>query len=188
MPGPPTRLVIISFAARSQAQVVQNKLMNLGYRLAVFGGEDWLRGNARICTDPTVLHLGRHCRGEPISSALAHQEIVPRLGIFSRNQHHWDTELVSRCQEFVCWPCHDQELAARLERAGAGAGCAAEDFDEAVLVDEFANLNLVGRSPPFLESLKLIKKFARCDAPVLIQGEIDVASSGGGIVTVERLR
>lgn len=171
MPGPPTRLVHISFAIQNQTLAVQNQLMNLGYQPAVVGGEDWLRGDARICTGPTVLQLGRQCRYDQIASALAHQKIVPHLGIFSRDKNNWDTELASRCQEFVCWPCHDQELAARLERAGAGAGGAVDDFDEAVLVDEFADLNLVGRSAPFLESLKLIKKFARCDAPVLIQGE-----------------
>jgi DNA-binding NtrC family response regulator len=38
-------------------------------------------------------------------------------------------------------------------------------------VDEFARLNLIGKSPPFLAALALIGKFAACDATVLIQGE-----------------
>ncbi|WP_296810304.1 sigma-54 dependent transcriptional regulator [Thiocapsa sp.] len=38
-------------------------------------------------------------------------------------------------------------------------------------MDDFAQLNLVGRSPPFLAALSAVAKFAICDATVLIQGE-----------------
>lgn len=38
-------------------------------------------------------------------------------------------------------------------------------------MDDFAQLNLVGRSPPFLAALAAVDKFAVCDATVLIQGE-----------------
>lgn len=38
-------------------------------------------------------------------------------------------------------------------------------------MDDFAELNLVGRSPEFLEALELTKRFSTCDATVLLQGE-----------------
>lgn len=38
-------------------------------------------------------------------------------------------------------------------------------------MDDFAHLNLIGRSPPFLAALAAVVKFAACDATVLIQGE-----------------
>jgi DNA-binding NtrC family response regulator len=38
-------------------------------------------------------------------------------------------------------------------------------------MDEFARLNLIGTSPPFLATLALIKTYATCDATVLIEGE-----------------
>lgn len=38
-------------------------------------------------------------------------------------------------------------------------------------MDEFARLNLIGTSPLFLAELALIKKYATCDATVLIEGE-----------------
>ena len=38
-------------------------------------------------------------------------------------------------------------------------------------MDDFAHLNLIGQSPPFLAALAAIAKFAACDATVLIQGE-----------------
>jgi transcriptional regulator with PAS, ATPase and Fis domain len=36
---------------------------------------------------------------------------------------------------------------------------------------DFSRLNLIGRSPAFLDKLKLIERFARCDHTVLIEGE-----------------
>jgi two-component system, NtrC family, response regulator GlrR len=38
-------------------------------------------------------------------------------------------------------------------------------------MQDFSEFNLVGRSPAFLSALNLIKKFATCDATVLVQGE-----------------
>lgn len=38
-------------------------------------------------------------------------------------------------------------------------------------MQDFSELNLIGRSSAYLDALGLIRKFARCDATVLIQGE-----------------
>ncbi|MEK6210281.1 MAG: sigma-54 dependent transcriptional regulator [Pseudomonadota bacterium] len=38
-------------------------------------------------------------------------------------------------------------------------------------MEDFSELNLIGRSPAFLSALNLVRKFATCDATVLIQGE-----------------
>src|SRR6266852_7844336 len=38
-------------------------------------------------------------------------------------------------------------------------------------MEDFGELNLVGRSPAFLEVLELTKRFSACDATVLVQGE-----------------
>ena len=38
-------------------------------------------------------------------------------------------------------------------------------------MEDFGELNLVGRAPAFLEVLELTKRFAGCDATVLVQGE-----------------
>jgi transcriptional regulator with PAS, ATPase and Fis domain len=38
-------------------------------------------------------------------------------------------------------------------------------------LEDFVDLNMVGASPPFVHVLKHIKKIARCDAAVLIEGE-----------------
>src|SRR2546427_4824944 len=38
-------------------------------------------------------------------------------------------------------------------------------------MEDFAELNLVGHSPAFLDALELTRRFAACDATVLVQGE-----------------
>lgn len=38
-------------------------------------------------------------------------------------------------------------------------------------MEDFSELNLIGRAPAFISALHLIKKFAACDATVLIEGE-----------------
>ena len=38
-------------------------------------------------------------------------------------------------------------------------------------MEDFSELNLIGRAPAFVTALYLIKKFAACDATVLVQGE-----------------
>ena len=38
-------------------------------------------------------------------------------------------------------------------------------------MEDFSELNLIGRAPAFVTALHLVKKFAACDATVLVQGE-----------------
>jgi len=44
-------------------------------------------------------------------------------------------------------------------------------------MSDFGDLNLVGQSPAFLYVLELTRKFAACDATVLLQGETVTARS-----------
>ena len=44
-----------------------------------------------------------------------------------------------------------------------------ESYEETL--EDFSRWNLIGKSPVFLDALRLIKKIACCDATVLIEGE-----------------
>jgi len=73
--------------------------------------------------------------------------------------------------DFLLWPCTASEITARLNRfAPLPARPGNHELDEKLLA-QFAELNLVGNSDSFRQTLSLIKKVARCDAPVLIRGE-----------------
>ena len=65
----------------------------------------------------------------------------------------------------------NKESMLRPKRPRVGVSRAPSYVSEAKILEEFASLNLVGRSHTFLQALKLINRIARCDAPVLIQGE-----------------
>lgn len=49
--------------------------------------------------------------------------------------------------------------------------CVAETINPHSVAEEFAEQNLIGNSSAFQNTLKSIKKVARCDAPVLLRGE-----------------
>lgn len=80
-------------------------------------------------------------------------------------------DLLDHALDFCRWPVDDLEFAARLKRA-AQIECRAESGGAALPnVDDCLQMNLVGRSPAFLEALWMIKRLAQVDANVLITGE-----------------
>jgi DNA-binding NtrC family response regulator len=90
------------------------------------------------------------------------------LGVALRDSV-WDLEVLEFCSEFIAWPCSREELGLRLARIGRPIPHEAP-LDQALL-DEFAELNLIGQSSAFAQSLAQTKKLARYDVSVLIQGE-----------------
>lgn len=68
------------------------------------------------------------------------------------------------------WPCDFHELKMRLRRIGFGE----KENNETTnlpLADEFKFYNLVGYTETFLNVLSMIKRIAKFDAPVFLQGE-----------------
>jgi len=69
-----------------------------------------------------------------------------------------------KCADFLVWPCVDEEFRARMLRAFSDTR---EDDDSRGL----SQFNLYGESPKFLECVSRIRKFAKVEAPVFIEGE-----------------
>ena len=80
-------------------------------------------------------------------------------------------DVIHDCQDFLLWPCSSEELMARLVRLSRWQQCIAIGDDINDSVQEFARFGLIGRSPVFVDCLRLIKRLARWSVPVLIQGE-----------------
>ncbi|HKK04876.1 MAG TPA: sigma-54 dependent transcriptional regulator [Gammaproteobacteria bacterium] len=78
--------------------------------------------------------------------------------------------LLRQCEDFIGWPCPDDELRLRLDRLTAGVPATPDVLNEN-LREEFLALNMVGRSSAFLTMLATVKKISGCDAPVSIEGE-----------------
>ena len=79
------------------------------------------------------------------------------------------TRLVAHFQDFLFWPCSATELNGWLAQLVTSAQTPRADRNS--LLAEFASLNLIGKSPQFVENIQLIKKMSACHAAVLIQGE-----------------
>jgi DNA-binding NtrC family response regulator len=164
-------LPLVSFSAVQDAEPLRAMLETLGHRVEMLTTQDLARNGARIFS-PTVLFLGpdadQHQRD--VLLAFLRQSPTPVcLGVVARSGGVWDSEILGYCGEFVAWPCTAEELALRFARlSGPRDDKAAVDE---VMLEQFAALNLVGRSPAFARALEQIKKLARYDVSVLIQGE-----------------
>lgn len=73
--------------------------------------------------------------------------------------------IASAAFDFLLWPAGPEEVGLRLHRLLADD---ANPIDEAT--EAFTRLNLVGRSPAFLDVLRHVERYARTQAAVLIEG------------------
>lgn len=161
-------LTLVPFSESGNSQSLCGVLNGLGYTVTIIDSQCWLQSPPAYRRSPAILVLGESIYPrEPLLQALSRSDSPPCLVVMHAQRDIWDRDLLSRCHEFVTWPCPGNELALRLERV-IGSPVAAHDE---ALAEEFAQLNLVGRSPAFLLVLATIKKIAHCDVPVLIQGE-----------------
>lgn len=165
-------LTLVSFSESNQAHGLCDALGGLGYSVMTLDPQNWLLGTALRPRCPTVLYLAaQEYPRDRLLQTLASPDFPPSLAVLPARHEPWDRELLGRCHEFVTWPCPGDELALRLERIARPPFSSAITQNDQLLADEFARFNLIGRSPTFVRSLATIKKIARSDVSVLIQGE-----------------
>ncbi len=165
-------LTLISFASDKVCEEFAQVLGKLGYPHSQVSGNDWFSLPPARNNGIRVLFMS--CDNsdlEKISAVLMDSKSVPTLAVFDCKLSSWDSRIIQHAGEFLGWPCHRNELALRLTRLQYRLKSKPVDLDEAEIIEEFVGLNMVGRSPAFLNTLNLIKKIARCDAPVCIEGE-----------------
>ncbi len=84
-------------------------------------------------------------------------------------------EMVPECctlfHDFIFWPCRPRELEARIGKFQHCFHRRESESRKRELLEQFAAMNLTGQSRPFLDAVSLIKRMARCQAAVLIEGE-----------------
>jgi DNA-binding NtrC family response regulator len=162
---------ILSFADKGEDLAIQGLVAQLGYGVRVIPATHWLLGEAKSSTDISIIILA--CSDLPksrIVARLAEETHTSWFGFFHGGGVDWDSSILEQCAEFSRWPCEEQELRVRLEKLFQHqAQGTADDWDECD--QDFVRLNIVGRSPNFLQTLSFAKKIGQCDAPVVIQGE-----------------
>lgn len=85
-----------------------------------------------------------------------------------KSAFRWAEPAILGCREFLIWPCGQNELRMRVERCGGAGHLTARSGGRAA---EVSALGLVGHSQCFLDSLVTLRRFAECEATVLIKGE-----------------
>lgn len=165
-------LRLVSFGSAGDAQAFSGALCRLGYDPTCVPAPEWLDVGRQA--QPRGAHiLYFSADGFPVDQILQvlQQWHLPVFAVFHCGQLPVQQAIAERAREFLCWPCSDDELAARVQRfLGNPDATVAEAGDEDMLA-EFLPLNLVGRARTFIDALRHLKRLARCDVPVLIEGE-----------------
>jgi len=164
---------LVWFGSPSFGNAVQATLYKLQLPVKSIQGNEWLTSDAPYNSGHIVLAISSDdYPRKRLCSTIQKQQIIPVLAILDDTVTRWDSELLANCCELLRWPCRLQELSLRLTR---GCGKDPLTMHSNAIKDqernEFANLNLIGRSSAFLKSLGLIKKLSACEASVFIQGE-----------------
>lgn len=161
-------LSLLSFASLSDTEQLRALLQNIGYVATSVSLHD-LIGTPSHSQVPVVLLFGSEgFSKDRLLDFLKHTPAPVCLAVAMRDST-WDLDVLESCSEFIAWPCTPTEFTLRLSRLCRPI-CADTQLDE-TLFEEFASLNLIGRSPVFAQALGQIKKLARYDVSVLIQGE-----------------
>ena len=164
---------VISSISQSLCSAINKKLVRLGYKnLDTFAYNELRNANRDRLNRVFVFPLSqiKSMQGE-VQSAFELVKEKPLFGIVEAPKIDVNMDLLGYCNEFVRWPCPDNELAVRLERLCNTYMAILEESRQEGIRQEFIGLNMVGKSPAFLNVLRQIKRIARCDTPVLIEGE-----------------
>lgn len=168
-----TDICLISLALATQTDELRRGLHELGYEVNAVEGAGQTPEDRLLKTSTVMLFLGSEPRCDKnLRSLLDQLAGIPTIAVVHRNHTPDDFALLDQVHDFMFWPCALDELALRLNRLTTASGAANPTRVSAqALVDEFTLLNLIGQSPVFIAAILLIKKIARFDAPVLIDGE-----------------
>lgn len=165
-------LSLVPFASQSSSDAVRKAIIDIGYQVDIFKSDKWLMSLDQDTSHLAVLLLDNtDLPGDALQEILVKENRAPTFAIVPNLNILANTQIVDLCDDFSIWPCHQNELMCRLERFTNFDVPNNADRNNSAVLEEFINLNLIGRSEKFLNSLHLIKRIAHCDAPVIIEGE-----------------
>ena len=169
---PGAELTLVTFSSQAFGAVVRNELLAQGYCVHAIEENHWARLRNIKSSDVIVLLVGDASAYYKNARSLAYQLSDVRVFvIFQSGIPKGQEYLIQRCTDFSIWPCADSELRQRLDRLNARNQDSPRIVQTAAAAERLANLNMVGQSAVFRACLDKIKKFSRCPAPVLIEGE-----------------
>lgn len=165
-------ITLFSFASSFYSDSITKTLLRLGYLVDIVKSPDLRCVSENFIRGMAVFLFGESIPSQDtICTLLTRANTTSSFGIFINEHTKLDAKLVEHLNEFSSWPCSDNELALRLNRLGYHYPDQNYSETDQQLLDELVNLNIVGQSPALLKTIHNIKKFTKCSAPLLIEGE-----------------
>jgi len=169
------QVAVMFFGAFQDNQNLQALLDGNGWAVTFVKDVEFLR--SQDCRKPALalVVMGDHALSNPADQALLFDRVCRgyRFGtvcLISNQPDKFDAEFYANFDDFIFWPCSRKELHARISRFMHDEIVHSESV-HARMLEDFAAVNLLGHSKIFMRLLEFIKKIARCDASVLIEGE-----------------
>jgi DNA-binding NtrC family response regulator len=163
-------LALVPFAHPDADAAMRAALDALGYQPRVLSPAQVNEGAMDGWPGMVVFLLGAAGRRDHVLAAMESARAMPSLALLVTGEAVWEPELIERCCDCARWPCAEDELAFRLKRLCHDRRPASESLDPD-LAATLGELNLIGRSPSFLDAIGRVRRLAQCAAPVLIEGE-----------------
>lgn len=163
---------LVCFASKDCQESVVGLLQQLGNPLSLIDSNCWLEGQIKVSNSLIILVLlEKYLTIDRIIKTILATPTSHYLVIFSPPLTAEIGSILNACNDCCRWPCDPLELAFRLGRLSSAHFNPFDlnKFDMETVA--WKNLNLIGQSPIFLDTLSFIKKASNCNAPVLIEGE-----------------
>ncbi|MCK9623091.1 MAG: sigma-54 dependent transcriptional regulator [Methylobacter sp.] len=163
---------LVGLASKDYQESIVSILRTLDGTLSFINTKCWLEGQIRDLNSLIVLVLPENdLMVDKIIKAISASPNSYYFIVFSSPLTDEIRPILNACSDYCCWPCDPLELAFRLERFSSKHNNSfnLKKFD--METAGWRNLNLIGQSSIFLDTLSFIKKASDCNAPVLIEGE-----------------
>jgi DNA-binding NtrC family response regulator len=166
-----TSVAVVSLARAEETSALGECMHRIGLRCLPLSVATLHATGVPPGTSEVILLIGAQAPGHAgLLSALDRTRDCPSLLLLSGGAPaNWDPDVLASCWDFARWPCPEQELSVRVRRLQRA--CAHQPAPSAALTDALAGVNLIGRSPAFLDVLRRLDRIVRRDVPVLIEGE-----------------
>jgi len=163
---------LVCLASKDYQESVVCLLKQLGETYSLIESKCWLEGKIKEPKSLIILVLPeKNLMVEKIVKAVLATPNSQYLVIFFSPLTDDVCRILNACSDCCRWPCDPLELAFRLDRLSSKHSNSIDLSKFDMETAAWKNLNLIGQSSIFLDTLSFIKKASECNAPVLIEGE-----------------
>ena len=167
-----TCIKLIAFGLNKSVPPIHRLAAALDTDFAVVNSNSWLQGNEAHSDSIVVLVLpASDIPADQIREAILAAPKAHYFVIFFPPITEELESILNVCDDCCSWRCDESEIEFRLNRIVSTRNRSVDHDSEPVGNDIWTELNLIGMSKEFQNALAIIKKAAKCDAPVLIEGE-----------------